>query len=131
MPGSYFLVSALGMLAGFPLFLLLLITPFPLGWVVLLWLFSACFFNTGPSNTALANTTPPAIRALAFAINILIIHLLGDAISPGIIGWIRDHDSLKLGFVAVSGMMLIGGLLWLWGMRYLAADTAAAPNRLS
>jgi MFS family permease len=130
-PGSYFLVSALGMLAGFPLFLLLLITPFPLGWVVLFLAVFCLFFNTGPSNTALANTTPPAIRASAFAINILIIHLLGDAISPGIIGWIRDHDSLKLGFVAVSGMMLIGGLLWLWGMRYLAADTAAAPNRLS
>jgi hypothetical protein len=55
---------------------------------------------------------------------------LGDAISPGIIGTIRDHYSLNLGFVAVSGMMLIGGLLWLWGMKYLAADTAAAPNRL-
>lgn len=130
-PGSYFLVSALGMLVGFPLFLLLLITPFPLGWVVLFLAVFCLFFNTGPSNTALANTTPPAIRASAFAINIFIIHILGDAISPGIIGTIRDHDSLEMGFVAVSGMMLIGGLLWLWGMRYLAADTAAAPNRLN
>jgi MFS family permease len=129
-PGSYFLVSALGMLAGFPLFLLLLITPFPLGWVVLFLAVFCLFFNTGPSNTALANTTPPSIRASAFAINILMIHILGDAISPGIIGTIRDHYSLNLGFVAVSGMMLIGGLLWLWGMKYLAADTAAAPNRL-
>ncbi|MGD0463998.1 MAG: MFS transporter [Tepidisphaeraceae bacterium] len=130
-PGSYFLVSALGMLAGFPLFLLLLITPFPLAWVVLFLAVFCLFFNTGPSNTALANTTPPAIRASAFAINILIIHILGDAISPGIIGAIRDRRSLNMGFVAVSGMMLIGGLLWLWGMRYLAADTAAAPTRLN
>ncbi len=130
-PGSYFLVSALGMLTGFPLFLLLLITPFPLGWVVLFLAVFCLFFNTGPSNTALANTTPAAIRATAFAINIFIIHILGDAISPGIIGAIRDHSSLKMGFVAVSGMMLIGGLLWLWGMRYLAADTAAAPNLLT
>jgi MFS transporter, Spinster family, sphingosine-1-phosphate transporter len=130
-PGSYFLVSALGMLAGFPLFLLLLITPFPWAWVVLFAAVFCLFFNTGPSNTALANTTPPEIRATAFAINILIIHTLGDAISPGIIGLIRDHSSLKLGFVAVSITMLIGGLFWLWGMKYLAADTEAAPTRLN
>ena len=130
-PGSYFLVSAIGMLAGFPLFLLLLITPFPLAWVVLFLAVFCLFFNTGPSNTALANTTPPAIRASAFAINILIIHTLGDAISPAIIGWIRDHSSFNMGFMAVSALMLIGGLFWLWGMKYLAADTAAAPTLLA
>ncbi len=130
-PGSYFLVSAAGMLAGFPLFLVLLITPFPLAWVVLFAAVFCLFFNTGPSNTALANTTPPQIRASAFAINILIIHTLGDAISPGIIGAIRDHASLKAGFVAVSGMMLVGGILWLSGARYLADDTANATKRLT
>jgi hypothetical protein len=130
-PGSYFLVSALGMLCGFPLFLVLLITPFPLGWVVLFLAVFCLFFNTGPSNTALANTTPPAIRASAFAVNILIIHMLGDAISPGLIGLIRDHVSLKAGFVAVSGMMFLGGVLWLWGMRYLQIDTELAPRRLA
>jgi hypothetical protein len=105
--------------------------------VVVFFAVFCLFFNTGPSNTALANTTPPAIRASAFAINILIIHLFGDAISPGIIGTIRDHarpihghPDLRWGFVAVSGMMLIGGVLWLWGMRYLDADTEAAPRRL-
>jgi len=129
-PGSYFLVSGAGMLAGFPLFLLLLITPFPLGWLVLFAAVFCLFFNTGPSNTALANTTPPQIRSSAFAINILIIHVLGDAISPKIIGKIRDHSSLSMGFVAVSGMMLLGGLLWLWGMKYLDEDTRAAGTRM-
>ena len=118
------------MIAGFPLFLLLLITPFPLAWIVLFAAVFCLFFNTGPSNTALANTTPPEIRASAFAINILIIHTLGDAISPGIIGKIRDHYSLNIGFVAVSGMMLLGGIFWLWGMKYLAEDTRAAPTLL-
>ena len=126
--GSYFLVSGLGMLAGFPLFLLLLITPFPLGWGVLFAAVFCLFFNTGPSNTALANSTPPAVRATAFAVNILCIHLLGDAISPGIIGSIADHSSLKLGFVAVSITMAIGGVLWLMGMKTLAADTRAVEQ---
>jgi MFS family permease len=130
-PGSYFLVSAVGMLVGFPLFLLLLITPFPMAWVVLFAAVFCLFFNTGPSNTALANTSPPQIRASAFAINILIIHTLGDAISPGVIGLIRDHSSLKLGFVAVSFMMFVGGVLWLWAAKYLEADTASAETRLN
>jgi hypothetical protein len=37
---------------------------------------------------------------------------------------------LNIGFVAVSGMMLLGGLFWLWGMKYLAEDTRTAPTLL-
>lgn len=127
-PGSYFIVSAAGMIVGFPLFLLMLVTPFPYAWAII---FAACFclfFNTGPSNTILANVTPAAIRASAFAVNILIIHLFGDAISPPIIGWIADRSSLAMGFVVVSGMMVVGGIIWLCGAKYLAADTAASSG---
>ena len=124
LPGSYFLVSAAGMICGFPLFLLMLITPFPACWIVIFLACFCLFFNTGPSNTILANVTPPKIRASAFAINILVIHLLGDAVSPPIIGAVRDRWSLETGFAVVSVMMLLGGLVWLVGARYLAADTA-------
>jgi MFS family permease len=129
--GSYFIVSAAGMIAGFPLFLLMLITPFPYAWAII---FAACFclfFNTGPSNTILANVTPASIRASAFAVNILVIHLFGDAISPPIIGWIADRSSLAIGFVVVSVMMVVGGVLWLFGAPHLAEDTAAATARLA
>jgi hypothetical protein len=30
----------------------------------------------------------------------------------------------------VAAVMALAGLFWLWGCRYLAADTAAAPHRL-
>lgn len=129
-PGSYFLVSGAAMLLGFPLFLLILYTPFPLAWV---FLFLACFclfFNTGPTNTILANVTHPAIRASAFAANIFVIHALGDAISPWIIGAIASHSSLHDGFIVVAFLVLVSGLLWLWGARYLERDTALAPTRL-
>jgi len=65
--GSYFLVSGVAMLIGFPLFLAVLYVPFPLAWV---FIFLACFclfFNTGPTNTILANVTHPAMRAAASA----------------------------------------------------------------
>jgi MFS family permease len=129
-PGSYFLVSGFGMLAGFPLFLLVLVTPFPYAWFVTFAAVFCLFFNTGPSNTALANVAPPAVRAGAFAVNILIIHALGDAISPPVIGLIADHYSMAAGFAVISVTMAVGGVLWLWGARFLPADTAAAPHRL-
>lgn len=126
--GSYFLVSGAGMLLGFPLFLLVLITPFPACWVVIFLAIFFLFFNTGPSNTALANVTPPSVRATAFAVNILIIHLFGDAISPLVIGRVADRTSMAVGFGVISVMMAIGGAIWIWGARYLDRDTAAVAE---
>jgi MFS family permease len=130
-PGAYFLVSAAGLLTGFPLLLLMLKTPFPVAWVFLFLAVFCLFFNTGPSNTILANVTHPSVRATAFAINILIIHAFGDALSPPLIGWVADHHGLGAGFVIVSLAMVGGGLVWLWGCRYLDRDTATAPTRLA
>ena len=129
-PGSYFLVSAAGLIAGAPLLAAMLVTPFPRAWV---WIFLAVFclfFNTGPTNTILANVTHPAIRATGFAVNIFVIHLLGDAISPAVVGFIADHSSLKVGFLFMCGVMVLGGVLWLWGARYLRRDTDLAPARI-
>jgi MFS family permease len=131
--GSYFLVSGLAMLTGFPFILLFLYTPFPWAWLLLVVAVFCLFFNTGPSNTILANVTHPSIRASAFALNILVIHLFGDVISPPILGAVigSDQDNrYELGFIVVSLMVLAGGVLWLWGMRYLSRDTELAPQRL-
>jgi MFS family permease len=125
-PGSYFLVSAGGMLLGFPLSLLMLVTPFPACWVVMFLAVFCLFFNTGPSNTIIANVTPPTVRATAFAANIFVIHLLGDTISPPVIGWVSKHWGMRAGFAVVSVMMLLGGLVWFWGARFLQRDTQAS-----
>lgn len=129
-PGSYFLVSGAGMLIAFPLFLAVLKSPFPLAWVFMFVAVFFLFFNTGPTNTILANVTHPSIRATAFALNILVIHALGDAISPTILGAIADRSSLGQAFFYASFLIPVSGLLWLWGARYLARDTACAPFRL-
>src|SRR5205814_10449186 len=104
--------------------------PFSLAmrWVTLPWawiyIFLACFclfFNTGPTNTILANVTHPAIRASAFALNILVIHSLGDVISPLAIGAITDASGkdMNVAFLFVSGPVLLGGILWMAGARFL------------
>lgn len=137
-PGSYFLVSGVAMLLAFPFFLVVLVVDFPWAW---LFVFLSCFclfFNTGPTNTILANVTHPSIRATGFALNIFVIHALGDAISPLVIGVLRGayHDpanparGMNVAFGFVSALILLGGVLWLWGARYLARDTERAPRCL-
>jgi MFS family permease len=121
--GSYFLVSGCGMLLACPLFIAMLFMPFPNAW----WLMGASvffmFLNTGPSNTALANVALPKVRATAFALNILVIHALGDVLAFPTIGYIAGHTNWTIAFLFVSGMMLVSGLLWLVGMKSLGADT--------
>ena len=124
-PGSYFLVSGVGMLIGFPLVVAMLYTPFPYAWILMFGALFFIFFNTGPANTALANVSAPSVRATAFALNILVIHALGDAIAPPLLGAVAGHTNMNAAFLVVSAMMLVSGVLWLRGMKYLAADTAA------
>jgi MFS family permease len=130
-PGSYFLVSGAAMLVGFPFLLLTLSAPFPWIWV---WVFVACFclfFNTGPSNTILANVSHPSMRAASYALNIFLIHAFGDVISPVVIGIVADRSDMRHAFLLVGLMFLVAGVLWLSGARYLARDTALAPSRLN
>jgi MFS family permease len=127
-PGSYFIVSGMGMLLGFPATIAMLYTPFPYAWGLVFLAIFFLFMNTGPSNTALANVTPPSMRATAFAMNILVIHLFGDALSPWLIGWIKDHGSWNAGFFTVSTVMLVAGIVWLTSSRALVRDTEAVER---
>src|SRR5476651_685388 len=113
------MVSGCGMLLGFPATIAMLYVPFPAAWVCIFVAIFFLFFNTGPSNTALANVTPPGMRATAFALNILVIHLFGDALSPSLIGWIKDHGTWNMSFFTVSLAMLVAGVIWLCGMKSL------------
>jgi predicted MFS family arabinose efflux permease len=121
--GSYFLVSGMGMLLSVPATIGLIYVRFPWAWLMVFIAVFFLFFNTGPSNTALANVTPPAVRASAFALNIFIIHLLGDATSPPLIGMVRDRWNMNVALWGVAILMVMAGSLWFWGARYLPSDT--------
>jgi MFS family permease len=129
--GAYFIVSAGGIFLSVLFILLMLFSPFPLAWI---WLFLGAFFlffNTGPSNTILANVIHPSMRSTAFALNILFLHLFGDVLSQPLMGGLVDHyDSWRPAFYVVCAMMTIGGSLWLWGARFLGDDTRGAPYLL-
>jgi len=128
--GSYFLVSAAGIFLSVICIFLMLRTPFPRAWIWLALALFWLFFNTGPSNTILDNVIHPSMRATAFAFNIFLIHVLGDVPSPPLLGYISGRWGWGFIFSLVCGMMVLGGLFWLWGASYLAADTERAPRSL-
>jgi hypothetical protein len=128
LPSSYFWVSGIGMLIACPIFVAVLYIPFPAAWVAMFLAIFFLFLNTGPSNTALANVSLPAVRATAFAMNILVIHALGDVQAFWLLGYIAGHTSMHVAFLFVSAIIFASGLAWLAGVKYLAADTAAVEE---
>jgi MFS transporter, Spinster family, sphingosine-1-phosphate transporter len=126
--GSYFWVSGIGMLIACPFFVATLYIPFPAAWVTMFVAIFFLFVNTGPSNTALANVSLPAVRATAFAVNILVIHALGDVQAFWLLGYIGGHTNMHIAFLFVSGIILASGVAWLIGVKYLPADTAAVET---
>jgi hypothetical protein len=127
-PGSYFWVSGIGMLIACPVFVATLYLPFPAAWVSMFIAIFFLFLNTGPSNTALANVSLPAVRGIAFALNILVIHALGDVQAFWLIGFVADHTNMHTAFLFVSGIILLSGIVWLLAAKYLSADTAAVEQ---
>jgi len=127
--GSYFWVSGIGMLIACPFFVATLYIPFPAAWITMFVAIFFLFVNTGPSNTALANVSLPEVRATAFAVNILVIHALGDVQAFWLLGYIGGHTNMHVAFLLVSGIILLSGVVWLIGVKYLPADTAAVESQ--
>jgi MFS transporter, Spinster family, sphingosine-1-phosphate transporter len=93
---------------------LALTTPSSPGYAI--WLFVAEFFlflSTGPVNVVIVSVVPIAARAMAMAVSIFTIHLLGDAISPPIIGAIADKATLTTAVLIVPLTVALSGLLWI------------------
>jgi len=127
--GSYFWVSGIGMLIACPIFIVSLYVPFPEAWIPMFLAIFFLFLNTGPSNTALANVSLPAVRATAFAANIFVVHAFGDVQAFWLLGYIGGHTNMHVAFLFVSGIIFLSGLVWLIGVKYLPADTAAVESQ--
>jgi MFS transporter, Spinster family, sphingosine-1-phosphate transporter len=82
----------------------------------IVWLFAAeflLFLSTGPVNVVIVNVVPVGARAMAMAVSIFVIHLLGDAISPPIIGLLADISSLSRAVLIVPVAVALSGALWI------------------
>ena len=98
--------------------------PWMIGLFILLTQFFMWFYN-GPINSVLVNCVPSALRARAFSFSILCIHLLGDAVSPFVVGLLSDWTgNLILAISVVPVTLLLGTLVWLYGWRTLKPEAA-------
>jgi MFS family permease len=84
------------------------------------------FMSTGPINTAIVNLVRPAERASAVALSILVIHLLGDVLSPSIIGELSDLFSLRAAVLIVPVAVAVCAALWLVAARASASAAVTA-----
>jgi predicted MFS family arabinose efflux permease len=82
-----------------------------------------------PVNALLVNSVEPGLRARAFGISILCIHLFGDVLSPPLIGMVSDSTgSLESALIMVPIAIAAGGLVWLVGWRTLPEPVTMAPE---
>ena len=119
--GAYYLVSAVGMALGVPV---MIVALFFKGRVMVPAIAVAAFFlllNTSPLNAAVMNSVGAHIRATAIAVEIFIIHLLGDVPSPTMMGWVADHKSLQAAFILPVIAMAISAAILFYGMRFAPA----------
>jgi MFS transporter, Spinster family, sphingosine-1-phosphate transporter len=70
------------------------------------------FMSTGPINSVIVGIVNPAHRASAVALSVLAIHLLGDVISPPLIGRVSDRTSLGEAVMLVPIAVAVCGALW-------------------
>jgi len=122
---GYLLISGWGFFIGTPFAAWAILAPGLTG--CLSAIFIAEFFlflNTGPLNTVIINVTDPAVRAMAFAVNIFFIHALGDAVSPSILGWLSDQWGLRSALLITPCAMVLAGLFCFVCGRFVVQDMA-------
>jgi predicted MFS family arabinose efflux permease len=130
---AYFYVASLGMLLSVPLAIASILIQsrawvFPFVFLTEFFL----FFNISPLNAAIISVVRPRMRATAMALNILFIHLLGDAVSTWVIGQVSDMThSLTAGVLIGPAAILIGGLILIAGADSLAQDQEALKDELT
>ncbi len=76
------------------------------------------FLGTGPVNAATVNAVRPEIRATALAGQLLVIHALGDALSPRVIGAVSDRSTLNLGLGSTLITLVLASIIFFIGSRY-------------
>jgi MFS family permease len=129
--GAYYLVSAASMGLGIPV---MVVALFNRGAAMVPGIACAAFLlllNTAPLNAAIINSVGAHIRATAIAVNLFVIHFLGDAFSPWLIGKVSDRSSLEAGFISTVVATALSSAILFYGMRFappVAANQHAAES---
>jgi len=128
-PDADLIVSGAGLLAGMPLAAAALAAPrLSLSIAALFAAETLLFLNMGPLNAAIVSVTRLETRSMAFAANIFIIHLLGDAASPTLIGWASDLLGLAPALLISCLALGLGGAFCFLARRGFRVDAGLAAQ---
>ena len=137
---GYFLVCAVSSLLGVIPAVIALVTHRPMFFLpAIFFAVVLLFVNNAPFHAILVNSVPPAIRASAMALNIVVIHACGDVISRFGVGKLSDslaggnatliaglakllgidptQEHLTAALLVVPAGLLVSALFFLWGAR--------------
>jgi MFS family permease len=115
---ALYLLSAWSMFLTLPLAALVFFGPPRLSIPALAAAEFFLFLNTGPLNAAICNSVTAAVRSSAIALNLFLIHMLGDTFSPQIIGAISDRSNMRVGLGITLITLVLSGILLFAGARY-------------
>jgi len=122
---AYFLVSGVGLALSVPCGVAVILLENRTWALAAIFLAELLIFlNTGPLNAIIANVSRAEVRATAYAVNIFIIHALGDAISPTLVGLLSDRVGLAAAFWIAPGALALAASLCFWAMRYYVPDAS-------
>jgi MFS family permease len=131
-PAAPLWVCGLGTLLAWPLAALVIFSPQPAVYIPCLVLaIFLLFLHPGVLNAVIVSVVGPALRAQAVAVNILIIHMIGDAPSTFLIGWIADRHGLTWGVSLTLVALALAAVLILAAISRMVRDLpgAAAPEK--
>ena len=130
LPTAYFLVSGIGLALSVPCAAAVILLDDRTWVLVAIFLAEVfIFLNTGPLNAIIANVSRSQVRATAYAVNIFVIHALGDAISPALVGAVSDRVGLATAFWIAPGALALGAAFCFWGMRTYGADAERVKEK--
>jgi MFS transporter, Spinster family, sphingosine-1-phosphate transporter len=122
-PGADFTVSGWSLVASIVFTVPAVLAPQPaVFWSAMFVTLVLLFVNIGPLNAAMANVLPAELRARGFALTTMLMHLLGDAASPWLIGEASDRIGLEIPVLVTGCLLAVAGIVLLWGRRTLIAD---------
>ena len=125
--GAPLWVSGLGIVLALPLAAVAIFGTAPALYIpALAGAIFLLFLNPGVLTAVVVSVAGPWRRAQAVALNIVVIHLVGDVPSPLLIGWASDLGSLKWGVSLTLVALTAGAVLVLSALPHLKNDLAAA-----
>jgi MFS transporter, Spinster family, sphingosine-1-phosphate transporter len=128
-PSAPLWVSGVGIMMAWPLAALVIFSPLPALYlpslVVAIFLL---FLHPGVITAVIVSVARPGLRGQAVALNIIIIHLVGDAPSTFLIGWTADHFGLTWGVALTLVALALAAVLILTAIPHLIRDLERAQQ---